>query len=77
MPWLNTGSLLSRLPMRVSEEPSWLDGGAARALRYDLSSPWPWPRVRDELRAINGDTWLGMTIIDLPGLRRIAGAQCE
>lgn len=63
--------LAPRLPMRVSGEVSSLDGARVRALRYDRSAPWPWPRVRDELRAIDGDTWLGMTIIDLPRLRGI------
>ena len=35
-------------------------------------APTPWRWVRDELRAVDDDTLLGFTVVDLPLLRRMA-----
>ncbi|MBL8365167.1 MAG: hypothetical protein JNN14_07800 [Comamonas sp.] len=37
------------------------------ALRRQAPRPWRW--VRDELRTLDASHLLGMTLIDLPGLR--------
>ena len=60
-----------RLPMRVELASSWLDGKPVMVCRYGTDAAWPWRRVRDEFRVLSGTTWLGMTLIDLPGLRRV------
>lgn len=51
---------------------SQIDGKLGVALHYGADAPKPWRWVRDELRMVNTNTFLGMTIIDLPVLRRIA-----
>lgn len=50
---------------------SQLDGREGAGLRYDADSPMPWRWVTDELRVIDKDTILGMTVLDFPLLRRI------
>ena len=60
-----------RLPMQVESATSWLDGRPVLVCRYGADAPFPWRRVRDEFRVLSGTTWLGMTLVDLPGLRRI------
>ena len=59
-----------RLPMQVELTSSWLDGKPVLVCRYGPDSPFPWRRVRDEFRVLSETTWLGMTLVDLPGLRR-------
>ena len=59
-----------RLPMQVELTTSWLDGKPVLVCRYGPEAPFPWRRVRDEFRVLSDRTWLGMTLIDLPGLRR-------
>lgn len=59
------------LPMQVLQERSWLDGKPALVCRYGETSPLPWRYVRDEFRALTPTSWLGMTMIDLPGLRQV------
>ena len=60
-----------RLPMQVELTSSWLDGKPVLVCRYGPDSPFPWRRVRDEFRVLSETTWLGMTVVDLPGLRRM------
>jgi hypothetical protein len=60
-----------RLPMQVELTASWLDGKPVLVCHYGSESPFPWRRVRDEFRELSETTWLGMTMIDLPGLRRV------
>lgn len=48
-----------------------LDGKDGVGLRYVADAPMPWRWVTDELRAIDADTILGMTVLDVPGFRRI------
>lgn len=59
-----------RLPMQVELTRSWLDGQPVLVCRYGEDAPFPWRRVRDEFRVLSETTWLGMTLVDLPGLRR-------
>lgn len=57
--------------MRVELASSWLDGKPVIVCRYGADAAWPWRRVRDEFRVLSETTWLGMALIDLPGLRRV------
>ena len=59
-----------RLPMRVDFDTSWLDGRPVWVCSYEPDAPFPWRQVRDEFRVLSETAWLGMTVIDLPGLRR-------
>ena len=59
-----------RLPMRVEFGASWLDGKPVLVCGYGRDAPFPWRRVRDEFRVLSETAWLGMTLVDLPGLRR-------
>lgn len=58
-----------RLPMLVGVAPSMLDGQSALVCTYGPDSPWPWRIVRDEFRELSPNVWLGMTVLDLPGMR--------
>lgn len=59
------------MPMRVAQGVSLLDDRPALVLIYGAGSPLLWRRVRDELRVLDAERWLGMTVIDVPGLRRL------
>ena len=68
------GALVETLPMRLSEGASWADGGPALVVSYGADAPRPWRWVRDELRtAPDGSGLVGMTFLDVPGLRRASG----
>lgn len=64
------------LAMRVTPGVSQVDGRQGVALHYvakgGKEAPLPWRFVRDELRAVDADTLLCMTVIDLPVLRHLA-----
>jgi hypothetical protein len=64
------------LAMRVTPGISQVDGVRGVALHYvpagGVPAPLPWRWVRDELRALDDDSILGMTVVDLPLLRRVA-----
>lgn len=64
------------LAMRVVQGVSLVDGKPGVALHYvpqhGQPAPAPWRWVRDELRAVDDDTLLGFTVVDLPLLRRMA-----
>lgn len=57
------------LGMTVVAAPSLIDGKPGVSLRYGAEAPRPWRWVRDELRAVDERTILGVTVIDLPVLR--------
>ncbi|MGH8492255.1 MAG: hypothetical protein ACRERR_03985 [Moraxellaceae bacterium] len=63
------GSAIEALSMTVVEAPSLVDGKPGIALRYGSEAPIPWRWVRDELRAVDEKTLLGITIVELPVLR--------
>lgn len=60
-----------RLLMQVAVMPSLLDGQPTLACTYGSEAPWPWRFVRDEFREMSPNEWLGMTVLDVPGLRRM------
>jgi hypothetical protein len=57
------------LSMTVVEGISQVDGKSGVALYYGADAPMPWRWVRDELRAVNEHTLLGITVINLPIIR--------
>ena len=63
------GELVRTLPMQLGLSTSRVDGKACAVLRYGAESPFPWPHVIDELRALNDGELLGMSVIDFPILR--------
>ncbi|MBQ0842609.1 MAG: hypothetical protein KBT61_06545 [Paraperlucidibaca sp.] len=58
-----------RLLMQVAVMPSLLDGQPTLVCTYGSEAPWPWRFVRDEFREMSPNEWLGMTVLDVPGLR--------
>ncbi|MEH6818996.1 hypothetical protein [Dietzia psychralcaliphila] len=54
------------LPMRVTLEPSWLDGRPAVVCSYATDGPVPWRWVRDEFRALDERRLLGLTFVGGP-----------
>lgn len=74
---LKNGTRVEHLAMRVMPMRSRVDGLPGIALTYPPQedgkpAPIPWRWVRDELRAVDGHTILGMTVIELPLLRQFA-----
>lgn len=61
------------LPMRLTEDVSLADGKPALVVSYAADAPRPWRWVRDELRAAPDGSVVGMTFVDLPGLRAAGG----
>lgn len=70
------GGQVHALAMRVTPGPSGLDGKPGLALTYPphdgRPAPFPWRHVRDEMRVLDADTLLCMTIVELPLLRHFA-----
>lgn len=63
---------VEKLRMRCREGRSLVDGRPGIALHYGSEAVPPWRWIVDELRALDDDTLLGMTVIDLPLLRGLA-----
>lgn len=59
-------------PMYPVRQVSYLDRRPGLALRYQKGNPFPWPLIIDELRRIDAQHILGMTLVDLGPLRRLA-----
>jgi hypothetical protein len=69
--------VVEALAMRVTPGISQVDGKQGVALHYVADAngkpaPLPWRFVRDELRAVDANTILGFTVINLPLLRLMA-----
>lgn len=60
------------LPMRVSLEPSWLDGRPAIVCSYGSDGPIPWRWVRDEFRPLDDRRLLGLTFVGGPWSKSLA-----
>jgi hypothetical protein len=63
--------IVQKFPMRLVEQDSLIDGKPGFALRYEASNPFPWPWIIDELRSIQPDLVLGMTITQIGPLVRL------
>ncbi|MBC9731619.1 hypothetical protein [Nocardioides marmotae] len=67
------GALEETMPMVVTLGVSLVDDLPALLVTYPPSTRKPWPWVRDELRGLPDGTVVGMTVVDLPGLRAAGG----
>jgi len=63
---------VEKLQMSCQRVHSLVDGQQSIALQYGLKAPLPWRWVVDELRVLDDDTFLCMTVIDLPLLRNFS-----
>ncbi|MFD6674779.1 hypothetical protein ACFWDA_10455 [Rhodococcus zopfii] len=63
------GTLREHLPIAVATGPSWLDGRPAVVVSYGADGPIPWRWVRDEFRALDERTLLGLTFAGGPWSR--------
>ena len=64
-------SLIRTLPMTLGHRASFVDGKPCGLLSYGAASGFPFRHIVDELRVVNDDCLLGMTIADAPVLRRL------
>jgi hypothetical protein len=69
---LRAGSYGTRFPMKFVQARSFIDQKDGLALQYQHGNPFPWMYIVDELRRIDAERLLGMTIANLPGLRGLA-----
>ncbi len=69
---LKNGQATQVLLMRCVSSVSQVDGKQGLALHYGADAPVPWRWVRDELRAVDANRMLGMTVINLPLLKRFS-----
>lgn len=69
---LRAGKYSTRFPMKLVAAKSFIDGKDGLAVHYQPGNPFPWMYVVDELRQINDDTLLGMTLANVNGLRNMA-----
>ena len=63
--------IMQKFPMQLVEQDSLIDGKPGLALSYEASNPFPWPFIVDELRSIQPDLVLGMTITQIGPLVRL------
>lgn len=57
-------------PFQLETRPSVVDGRPSLFIRYQPDSPLPWPYMADELRRLDAASLLGMTYLNLGGLKR-------
>lgn len=63
--------IVTGLPMNLAAARSVIDGAPCFELTYPPGSPFPFERVRDELRVVDGATLMGMTFVDAPIARTL------
>ncbi|MBP8055712.1 MAG: hypothetical protein KA314_07700 [Chloroflexi bacterium] len=66
------GQMKQVLPMQLARQASLIDQQPVIAVTYAASAPPPWPWIIDELRQLNAQTVLGMTVATRLGLHRVA-----
>jgi hypothetical protein len=69
---LRAGQFERSFPMFMVDQRSHVGGEPGRAFRYREDNPLPWPLIVDELRRIDEDHVLGMTLAEVGLLRRQA-----
>ena len=69
---LREGQMQRIFPFLSVQTASAIDGKPTITVRYTIECPFPWPHIFDELREIEPGRLLGMTVVDAPGLRRMA-----
>ena len=67
----DNGHLDTRLETRLVWARSPIDGHPGLLLRYAPDAPLPWRYVVDEVRLLDDGALLGMTMVDVPALRRL------
>jgi hypothetical protein len=58
--------------MTIARVPSLIDGMPGITLGYPKGSPFPWPWIVDEVRRLDEQTLLCMTLVKSRGLRKLA-----
>jgi len=66
------GELQKRFPVRVLESSSLVDGKTCLSIHYTKGCPFPWPHVIDELRVLDENCLLGLTMVNVGVLRKMA-----
>ncbi len=66
------GVFSTRFPMKLVQTRSLIDQKDGLSLHYEAGSPFPWMFVVDEIRCLDDNSLLGMTIANLRGLRGLA-----
>lgn len=66
------GEIKEIMPVVLKEEVSLLNGRSGLNITYPSNSRFPWPWVVDEIRWLNDNTILGMTLVTKAGLHRLA-----
>lgn len=66
------GALQTRIPVRLQIAISRIDHRPCVAIIYLHGSPFPWPLIEDELRWLDEQTLLGLTMFTKAGLHRIS-----
>ena len=66
------GRLSPKMPVSLVECSSMIDGRPCLAVIYPPESPFPWPWVVDELRSLDDERLLGMTLVTWRPLKRLA-----
>ena len=61
-----------RFPMLLVEQASYIDRRPGLALHYAPENPFPWPWIVDELRSLHPGLILGMSMVRLNPLKRLA-----
>jgi hypothetical protein len=69
---VRSGTQRRVLPMTIARVPSLLDGVPGFTLGYPKGSRLPWPWIVDEVRRLDEQTLLCMTVIKPKGLRKLA-----
>jgi hypothetical protein len=66
------GGIQRRLPVRAVNITSMVDGLPGLTLQYLSDNPFPWPFIVDELRQLEPGLLLGMMVVNVGILRRLA-----
>jgi hypothetical protein len=69
---LRQGQIQRRFPMLLKEEVSRLDKRPGQSLYYAPQNPLPWPWIVDELRILQPDLLLGMSMLRPPAFKWLA-----
>ena len=69
---LRKGKFPTHFPMEFIREKSQIDGTLGMTLYYQKGNPFPWMFIVDEMRQLDEITLLGMSHLNIPGLRWFA-----
>ncbi len=69
---LRGGELRRKFPIRATQSPSLIDGAPCLSIHYTRECPFPWPYVIDELRSLDENCLLGLTMVNLKSLLGLA-----